>query len=80
MIHSGDQHHDHRDAEELKSMGGQKGLHSNINPSGTDPNRYRSVSSGRSHNENGDDEDDKEPKNHTSPDERMINLTEENNL
>lgn len=73
MIHSDKEHHDHRDADELKEMGEQKGSHSKIDPSGTDPNRYRSVSSGKSHNESGDGEYDKEPKNHTSSDERMIN-------
>ena len=73
MIHHDNEHHDKRDAEKLKDAGETVGMHSKIDPAGTDPNRYRSVSSGKSHNESGDNEYDKEPKNHTSPNERMIN-------
>lgn len=52
--------------EEMKTAGEDKGKHKYADPSGTDPERYESA---------GDDEEEKlpEPKNHTTPEERMIN-------
>jgi len=73
MILSDKHGDDKSDAEELKRTGEEKGAQSEIDHAGTDPNRYRSVATGDSHTESGDDEYNKKPKNHTSPDERMIN-------
>ena len=73
MIHTDGQHNEQRDAEKLKESGEKAGMHSKIDPSGTDPNRYRSVSSGDSEKQSGDDDYNKEPKNHTTTDERLLN-------
>jgi hypothetical protein len=57
---------DQQKPEELKKAGNDAGSHKYEDPSGTDPERYESA---------GADEEDTlpKPKNHTTPDERMIN-------
>jgi hypothetical protein len=61
-------HHrlDQQKPEELKSAGEDKGRHKYEDPSGTDPERYEGADN---------DEESKlpKPKNHTTPEERMIN-------
>lgn len=57
---------DQQKPEELKNAGEDKGRHKYEDPSGTDPERYENA---------GEHEEGKlpKPKNHTTPDERMIN-------
>lgn len=73
MIPTDKEHYYHRDAEKLKESGDKAGMSARVDPSGTDPDRYKSVSSSSSGNQSRDEDYNKEPKNHTTTDERLIN-------
>jgi len=71
MGQNGGNHNAKQEKDVFKGCESNPELCAKIDPSGTDPNRYETVS--QSQVEHNDDNYSKDPKNHTTPSERMLN-------